>query len=46
LRAALDVELPLSALFDAPTITEVADVVNRTILGLDGETGDVEEFGF
>jgi len=42
IRGAFGVEVPLAALFDQPTIAEIAVTITKATLGVDSDTGDYE----
>jgi acyl-coenzyme A synthetase/AMP-(fatty) acid ligase/acyl carrier protein len=44
IRVVFDVEVPVSALFDTPTVADLAVVVKRAAVRLGEEDGDFEEF--
>jgi len=46
IRSVLEVELALAVLFDQPTIAEIAVTINKSMLGIDDDIEEYEEFGF
>ncbi|MFC6017004.1 phosphopantetheine-binding protein [Plantactinospora solaniradicis] len=44
IRAAFDVEVTVGALFDTPTVADLAVAVKRAAIGIEGEADDFEEF--
>jgi len=46
IRNAFDLDLPLATIFDNPTVAEIAAAINRSTLGIDGDTEGYEEFEF
>ncbi|HTA00825.1 MAG TPA: non-ribosomal peptide synthetase, partial [Streptosporangiaceae bacterium] len=46
IRTSFDIDIPLSVLFDEPTMAEVASAINGVTLTDDGDLDDYEEFEF
>ena len=46
IREVCGVDIPIATVFDKPTIVELAVAINKSILGMDDDSGEYEEFEF